>query len=1052
MSDDPGRPERAEPNPARGGMDGRVARARRFAALSVSYDPEKALEIAGVSGLSDRLSVAGALSVESDTDQADGRWRLRSPVRARILQALKETNELERALVEREAQPDYADASDLCNALAGRDLYATDSLANLIDAGEIAADAGALQRAASTLALAGPAAPAADQLPAIQLAASAAGGRRPDPLLQHGVVGREPELSRVLAHCRAAWSGGPHALFIGGVGGVGKSTILAEAVRRLEPDAPLVVSLDFDRPSLDGRDIVGLSLETARQLAIALGPRGAALHDARLKAAGAQSGLIKAERRSPPTGLLREAGGLVQASGRPVLVILDTVEVLAARGDSHPLAVLRFLDACRDAGIVPLAVLAAGRGDVPMLIRDRIVALPPLTGLDDRSAADLVQRLDVPSPARPALLSLARGNPLVLRLGARLVAQAGPDALDGSGLAGRASERIVAGQLYRLVLSRLSDPALRAVAHPGLLLRRLNADLIREVLAPELGLGPMTQSRAAELLDELRRHAWLVEEAEGWVSHRSDLREVLLPLQLAADPIRARRLNRLAAAWFDRLPEAWAPREALYHRLQAVRSGGRLPAIDPAIAEQFDEPMLADLSQRSRDAVLLARGRRSSFGRAGVGAAPTARSTQRAASEIRFLLDRGDLSEAAGLASRAVVDDTVRPLSSEAEVLIEAFWRTGEWTRARRLLRARDLAAPSWPLPLIDSQALAQMQLRAEFQPDAVRRWLARHPGDAAQLGKLVSLRGRERAFGGPLAFLLLAAGAEAPDTEEAAIWSVWTDDGRNRDDLPRLLSRKLAVVQSEATPPDDVVALAGELLDQAVRESGPPRALSGRARDLMVRLLAVGSPYAQIAGERWRANERRHLEDRLAEIASLFTDGILDGDPVGANLPSGPFAAEALDARGRLSEWLGALALYVPDADNRLLAKAAEGRRRTSAGAWAYGRTPTRWRPHGLDAAQERRLDALLGGTAPERRALERLRAWGDLLPGTDDPVQRLLHRLESLLVKVGRPLFGSRRERAVAVATGLARAGAPVALMPELAIHLTRNAASVGPGSGVS
>ncbi|TGE00742.1 ATP-binding protein [Methylobacterium nonmethylotrophicum] len=1055
MSGGPGQPERAGPGTTPGGIDGRVDRARRFAALSVSYDPEKALEIAGVSGLSDRLSVAGALSVESDTDQADGRWRLRPPARARILQALKEAGALDQALAERETQPDYTDAADLCHALAGRDVYAEDSIARLV--GAVAADAGALQRAASTLALAGPAAPAADRLPALQLAASAAEEQRPDPLLRHGIVGREPELARILAHCRAAWTGGPQALFIGGVGGVGKSTILAETVRRLKPDAPLVVSLDFDRPSLDGLDVVGLSLETARQLSVALGARAAPLREARLKAAGAQSGLVKAERRTPPTALLQEVGRLVQASGRPVLVILDTVEVLAARGDSHPLAVFEFLGACRDAGVVPLAILAAGRGDVPALIRDRVEALPPLTGLDERSASDLVQRLDVPSPARPALLALARGNPLVLRLGARLVAEAGPGALDESGLAGHASERIVAGQLYRLVLSRLSDPELRAIAHPGLLLRRLNAGLIREVLAPELGLGPMTEPRAAELLDELRRHAWLVEEAGGWVSHRSDLREVMLPLQLAADPVRARRLNRLAAAWFDRLPEPWAPREALYHRLQAVRSGGRLPPIDPAVAEQFDDAMLADLGQRPRDAVLLARGGRSSFGRAGTKAAPTAGSTLRAASELRSLLDQGEVSEAAGLASRTVAEETVDPLSSEADVLIEAFWRIGDWARARRLLRRRDQAAPSWPLPPVDSHALAQMQLRAEFTPDAVRIWLARHRDEAARLARLVP-HSRERTFGGPLAFLLLAAGAEAPQTEEAAIWSVWTDDARRQADFPRLLSRKLDLVQREAKLPPDTAALAETLIAQAEREGGPPRALAGRGRDLMVRLLAVGSPYAQIAGERWRASERHHLQDRLAAIAALFTDGILDGDPdnpdpsAGPDPPAGPFAAERLDARGRLSEWLGALAFYLPDADNRLLARAAERRRRSAAGAWAYGRAPKPWRPRALDATQERRLDALLGGAAPERRALERLRAWGDLLPGKEDPAQRVLHRLESLLGTVGQPLFGSRRERALAVAAGLARAGAPVALLPELAIHLTGNGASAGPGPGAS
>lgn len=1028
-----------------------VAYARRYAALSVSFDPENAFKASGAQDLSDRFVVAAALSSASDTEQADGRWRLRAGARSRVLEELKKHDMLMDALAWRASQPEFdVGASQLSDALSGQNEYGPDRIQALLERTEDICDsAPLLERLAATLTLAGHAAPAADRLPAVQIAAAAAvRARDPDPLLQYGVVGRETELHQLVSHCRQAWQGGSRALFISGLGGVGKSTLLAEARRRLKADHAVVVHLDFDRPGLDGQDAVGLTLEVTRQIALELGAEGAPLSNARMRAAGAESGRLKHERANPPLALLQEAGRLVRRTGRPVLVLLDTIEVLAARGDEHPRAIFRSLEIYHEAGLGPLAVLAAGRGDAPPMIRDEVELLS-LSGLDDASARELLRGAKVPSSAWPPLLTMARGNPMVLRLGARLVTEAGADALTVDGLAHGASERIIAGQLYRLILSRIGDPKLRAIVHPGLLVRRLNAKMVLEVLSPELGMEVMSLDDAAALLDELKRHSWLVEVDAGWISHRSDLRELLLPLQTAADPMRARRLNCRAAHWFNERSEPWAAAEALYHRLQAARPGGRLPKIHPRTAAQFNTTMLNELTERARDAVLLARGERSSFARMGDGPiARTARSAKRATLEIGTLLEKGETLEATALVERVVDITSIDPLSSDADILLEAMWRGGDWKQARTLLTARDRAAPSWPLPDSSLQSLAQMQLRAELKPSAVRLWLVRHPEQASRMAEIVS-ETSEQGLGGPLTWLLLTAGLNAPRTEEAASWGLWTGQNGEGVRFSELLNSKLQKVKSETNLETDLLSAASRLIQASDREGGPPRVLAGTDRHLMIRLLSIGSPYVRIIGERWSrmVADRQHLQPRLDAITKLIPHCIRDGEPKDTDLITGSFTAERFDARGRLSEWIGAISLFIPSVDDKLLARAVENRRRTLAGAWSYGELPNGWAKRDLDTTLKRRVENLLDAAEPNRHALERLCTWGELLPGKGDPASRLLKRLEKTLGAVSVPLFGRRVERVLSVAAGLARVEAPIALVPELAIHLTEASTSLGP-----
>jgi hypothetical protein len=186
------------------------------------------------------------------------------------------------------------------------------------------------------------------------------------------------------------------------------------------------------------------------------------------------------------------------------------------------------------------------------------------------------------------LIARFGANPLVLRLlGDYAEQQKSEDAVrglleeeGGQHYRAAAAQRI----LYSRILGRIrGDEALRTLASPGLIVRIVTPGVIRRVLAEPCGLGRIPQDRAEELFAKLARQVWLVRrQSEVAVTHRRDMRTVMLPLANQPGPDRTREeleqsiaeIHRLAVE-FHRDPKLEDPElapevrrtEALYHEL-----------------------------------------------------------------------------------------------------------------------------------------------------------------------------------------------------------------------------------------------------------------------------------------------------------------------------------------------------------------------------------------------------------------------------------------------------------------------------------------------------
>src|SRR5262249_15260965 len=156
----------------------------------------------------------------------------------------------------------------------------------------------------------------------------------------------------------------------------------------------------------------------------------------------------------------------------------------------------------------------------------------------NEAARGFLQQRGIPAEAATWLASRLGGNPLTLRMATQLFQQTAAQDKNGglSGfagpLAGQGDAAEIQRPLYVRILEHVHDPDVRRLAHPGLVLRKVTADIIRDVLAERCGVVISTPKRAEELFAELARETSLVSlvrvSGVDELRHRPDVRRVML--------------------------------------------------------------------------------------------------------------------------------------------------------------------------------------------------------------------------------------------------------------------------------------------------------------------------------------------------------------------------------------------------------------------------------------------------------------------------------------------------------------------------------------------
>jgi hypothetical protein len=389
---------------------------------------------------------------------------------------------------------------------------------------------------------------------------------------------------------------GPWLMVIEGRGGLGKSTLIAKFVL----DHALVgergfpfAYLDFDRAGIDAERPHQLLLEIARQVALQFPKAQKALDELgeRVRAgsllpsiaASAQHDAHIVDPFSQFAEVLREYA--TDGGNRAFLLVLDTLEAVQwSPGAMRMLASL--VEEFRSKGLTELRVVASGRADVPELRRgfgDKPIVLGPLEVKEARQMADKLGGAAIGNAWKSSWSTAivgspesddARREPLALRVAVDLVARAASTQRDSivkdiASLGLDADDDFVARLYEKRILGHVRSVHAQRLAWPGLVLRRITNEIVREFLAEHCNIPP---DDAAKAFAALGQEVWMVTREGDALRHRPDLRARTLPfMKRKENGMRFATVAKAAARYFgerrNRSREDYV--EWIYHRFLA---------------------------------------------------------------------------------------------------------------------------------------------------------------------------------------------------------------------------------------------------------------------------------------------------------------------------------------------------------------------------------------------------------------------------------------------------------------------------------------------------
>ena len=440
-------------------------------------------------------------------------------------------------------------------------------------------------------------------------------------------AGREKELDQIRQFVYAQPSldsgllssyGPRQPLLIQGIGGVGKSTLMSKFIFDhnivLENNKLPFVVIDFDLPGFSIKEPMNILLEALRQLNIQFPAFEAVFQEviqtvshltfsedsdtrefyksSNISQRGVAYGKIDS--------LMDSYGYNLNQINLPVLIVFDSFEEMqyrASRGEIDNF--FRFIWEILTA--VPFLRCAfVGRSEISETLGDFRFTKIELREFDEESATAFLKKNKLnDNDLCKAIYNALGGNPLILRLAADLVRKDPKVVKDFDKIKNKKHEFLV-----DRIIDHIHDPEIQKIAVPGMLIRRINPEVIKMVLAEPCHLSSLTDEEANQLFDKLRQEVALISRYSDTneFAFRQDLRMACEEMIREKYHEESESIDENAIRFYQANISRGVKFEGEYY-YHLLKKGENLELLDKATYERIRaelEPAIIELPQKAQ--------------------------------------------------------------------------------------------------------------------------------------------------------------------------------------------------------------------------------------------------------------------------------------------------------------------------------------------------------------------------------------------------------------------------------------------------------------------
>lgn len=370
-------------------------------------------------------------------------------------------------------------------------------------------------------------------------------------------------------------------LLIKGVGGIGKSTLVAkfilnQNIQQEKGNLPFIY-IDFDLPGFSIKEPMTILLEALRQINIQYFEYDQLINkingqiskliygDSLYKFEGIEDIATKKNYNASTESsrnyiyttledVISEYSMQISALGKsPIMVVFDSFEEMQYRASSSELH--NFFAFIQEISkkIPRIRPIFAGRSEVDFSIENIKFQNLEIKDFDKISANALLEKNGIEDKeTRDFIYANFGGNPLMLNLAINLAQKKDLNLKETKRIKGAKWKYLI-----NRILGHIHDDQVRKIAIPGMLVRYVNPNVIKEILAKPTKVGFIKDSEAKIIFNELEKEVALISKSinNNEISFRQDLRMMCESMILDKYPHESKEIRENAIEYYSKYSE-----------------------------------------------------------------------------------------------------------------------------------------------------------------------------------------------------------------------------------------------------------------------------------------------------------------------------------------------------------------------------------------------------------------------------------------------------------------------------------------------------------------